>query len=127
MAGADCTPPIPTPVAYPTDMRWNRQHMSLVSLSIWEKRIDEILDIIDHRGEIDGKVVLLCRQVDDVAIAYSDPTVVQGLVDSIGKVWIFSHKGSLGSFNGIDIDQRRSTSKPLVNQNYTYAESRGLG
>jgi hypothetical protein len=46
----------------------------------WEKHINEILDDIDHRGEIDGKVVLLCRQVDDVAIAY--PTLLWC------KVWL---------------------------------------
>jgi hypothetical protein len=52
-------------------------------------------------------VLLLCRQVDDIAVACSDPTVVQGLIDSIGKVMDLKSQGILGSFNGIDVDQRR--------------------
>jgi hypothetical protein len=37
-----------------------------------------------YRGMIDGNVVLLCRQVDDIAVACSDPTVAQGLREFIG-------------------------------------------
>jgi hypothetical protein len=62
-----------------------------------------------YRGTIDGKVVLMCRQVDDLAVACSDPAVAQGLIDSIGKVVDLKSQGILSSFNGIniDIDQRR--------------------
>jgi hypothetical protein len=63
---------------------------------LWEKHSNKILDDLDimytihertiYRGKIDGKVVLLCRQVDDLAVACSDPSVAQGLTDSIGKI-----------------------------------------
>jgi hypothetical protein len=85
--------------------------------ALWEKHINKILDDLDivytthersiYRGTIDGKIVLLCRQVDDIAVACSDPTVAQGLIDSIGKVVDLKSQGILSSFNGIDIDQRR--------------------
>jgi hypothetical protein len=61
--------------------------------ALWENHINKILDDLDivcathqrsiYRGEIDGEVVLLCRQVDDLAVTYSDPSVAQGLIDSI--------------------------------------------
>jgi hypothetical protein len=50
---------------------------------------------------------LLCRQVDDMAVACSNPTVAQGLIDSIGKVVDLNSQVILSSFNGVDIDQRR--------------------
>jgi hypothetical protein len=46
---------------------------------------------------VDGKVVLLCRQFDDVAVACSDPTVAQGSIDSIGKVVDPKSQGILNS------------------------------
>jgi hypothetical protein len=36
-----------------------------------------------YRGTIDGKVALLCRQVDDITLACFDPTVVQGLIAAL--------------------------------------------
>jgi hypothetical protein len=39
-----------------------------------------------YRGNIDRKVLLLCRQVNDLAAACSDPTVAQGLSDCIATV-----------------------------------------
>jgi hypothetical protein len=49
--------------------------------ALWAKHTNKILDDLDimytthersiYRGTIDGKVVLLCRQVDDIAVAYS--------------------------------------------------------
>jgi hypothetical protein len=87
MAGADCTH------AYSNSRRLPDRHAleSTAYVDWCRSRYGKSASmrsstIIDHRGEIDGKVVLLCRQVDDVAIAYSDPTVVQGLIDSIEKV-----------------------------------------
>jgi hypothetical protein len=57
-------------------------------------------------GTIDGKVVLLYRQVDSsIAVACSDPTMAQGLIPN-GKV-ADGHKESWNKFNGIDPDQRR--------------------
>jgi hypothetical protein len=82
--------------------------------ALWEKHINKTLDDLDivytthersiYRGTIDGKVVLLYRQVNDIAVACSDP---QGFIDSIGKVVDLKSQGILSSFNGIDIDQRR--------------------
>jgi hypothetical protein len=58
--------------------------------------ISKILDDLDivytthersiYRGKIGGKVVLLCRQVEDLAVASSDPTAAQGVIDSIGEI-----------------------------------------
>jgi hypothetical protein len=39
-----------------------------------------------YRGTIDGKVVLLCRQVDGIAVACSDPSVALGLREFIAAV-----------------------------------------
>jgi hypothetical protein len=85
--------------------------------ALWEKHINKILNDPDivytthersiYRGKIDGKIVLLCLQVDDLAVACSDPSVAQGLIDSIGKIVDLKSQGILSSFNGIDIDQRR--------------------
>jgi hypothetical protein len=84
--------------------------------ALWEKHINKVLDDFDivstthersiDQGKIDGKVVLLCRQVDDIAVACFNPTVAQGLIDSIGIVVDLKSQGILSSFNGIDIDQR---------------------
>jgi hypothetical protein len=85
--------------------------------ALWEKHINKILGDLDivytthersiYRGTIDGKIVLLCRQVDDIAVACTDPAVAQGLIDSIGKVVDLTKQGILDTFNVIDIDQRR--------------------
>jgi hypothetical protein len=82
--------------------------------ALWEKHMNKILDDLDivytthersiDRGKIDGKAVVLCRRVDDLAVACSDPTVAQGLIDSIGKIVDLKSQGILSSFNGIDID-----------------------
>jgi hypothetical protein len=59
--------------------------------ALWEKHINKILVYLDiersmYRGKIDKKVVLLCRQVDDLAVTCSDPSVAQGLIDLIGNI-----------------------------------------
>jgi hypothetical protein len=41
---------------------------------------DPINERIVCRGTIDGKVVLLCRQVDDIAVACPNPTAAQGFI-----------------------------------------------
>jgi hypothetical protein len=84
--------------------------------ALWEKYINEIIDDLDivytthersiYRWTIDGKVVLLCRQVDDIAVICSD-TVSQDLIDSIGKVMDLKSQVVFSSFNGIDVDRRR--------------------
>jgi hypothetical protein len=64
--------------------------------ALWDLHIINILADLDivytthkrsiFRGKIDGKIALLCRQVNDLAVACSDPSVAQGLIDSIGKI-----------------------------------------
>jgi hypothetical protein len=56
--------------------------------TLWENLINKFLDDLDivfitnkrsvYRGKIDGKVVRLYQQVDDIAAACSDPKVAQG-------------------------------------------------
>jgi hypothetical protein len=60
--------------------------------------INKILDDLDivyatyersiYRGTIGGKVVLLCRQSDDIAVTCSDPTVAQGFREVIAAVLV---------------------------------------
>jgi hypothetical protein len=60
--------------------------------ALWEKRINKILNDLNivhtthersiFQGKIDRKVVLLWRQVDDLAVVCSDRTVAHGLIDS---------------------------------------------
>jgi hypothetical protein len=82
----------------------------------WEQHINNILNDLNtvdtthersiYRGKIDGKVVHLCRQVDDLAVACSDPSVAQGLINSIGEIVALKSQETFNSFNGINIDQR---------------------
>jgi hypothetical protein len=65
---------------------------------MWEKRINKILDDLDivyatyersiYRGTIGEKVVLLCRQSDDIAVTCSDPTVAQGFREFLAAVLV---------------------------------------
>jgi hypothetical protein len=64
-----------------------------------------------YSGTIDGKVVFLCRQVDDIAVACSDPPVTHSLIDSTGNVVDLKPQGIFSGLNGIDIDQRRECVK----------------
>jgi hypothetical protein len=54
-----------------------------------------------YRGKIEGKVVLLCRQVDALASACSDPSVAQGLIGSIGKIVDLKSQGILNTFKSL--------------------------
>ncbi len=71
-----------------------QRHIEAGALSA--KHINKILDDLDivytphersiYRGKIDRKVVLLCRQVDEIAVASSVPTTARGLIAAkIGK------------------------------------------
>jgi hypothetical protein len=63
-----------------------------------EKCINKILDDLDivyithvrriYRGTIDGNVVLLCHEVDNIAAACSDPIVAQGSSECIAAVLV---------------------------------------
>jgi hypothetical protein len=50
---------------------------------------------------------LLYWQVDDLALACSDPSMAQVLIDSFGKIVDLKSQGILNSFSAIAIDQRR--------------------
>jgi hypothetical protein len=75
----DCSLGLPVPKALPGHPEAD---------ALWEKLINKILDDLDimhtthkqsiYGGTINGKVVLLCRQVDDIAVFCSDPTMAQG-------------------------------------------------
>jgi hypothetical protein len=103
------------------------------------KHITKILDDLDdvytihkpiiYQDKIDGKVVLLCRQVDELAVACSDPSVAQALIDSIGKIVDLKSQGILNSFNGIDTDQRCECVKVSCQcyPAHTHAEGSRLG
>jgi hypothetical protein len=62
-----------------------------------EKHINKILDDLD---------IVCTTQVDDLAVVCPDPSVAQGLIDSVGKIVALKSRGILNSFNGFDIGQR---------------------
>jgi hypothetical protein len=73
--------------------------------ALWEKHSYKILDDLDflyttreqriYRGKTNGKVLLMCRQVDNLAVACS---VAQDLIDSIVKIVDLKSQGILNSF-----------------------------
>lgn len=93
--------------------------------ALWEGMISGILSEFGfkstthernlYRGEIDGEMVLVCRQVDDFAVASVTPRVASKLVDmindrvttvdkGIGKITV---NGAFSQYNGVDIHQTR--------------------
>ena len=69
-----------------------------------------------YRGTVDGQDVLICRQVDDFAIASHDPQIAEKLItminervttDSKGMGSIVPKKGHHLAYNGIDLYQTR--------------------
>jgi deoxyuridine 5'-triphosphate nucleotidohydrolase len=86
---------------------------------LWEKHIDRILRELGfkptrhepclYRATIDGKMVLFLRQVDDFAIAATNATTVDRLIDQINEQLRMPMKnlGIITRFNGIDIEQTR--------------------
>jgi hypothetical protein len=90
---------------------------------LWETMIDSILREFGfkntthernlYRGSIDGAMILICRQVDDFAIASVDPAVASKLVSminakvttvdkGIGEITV---KGAFSQYNGVDVHQ----------------------
>lgn len=59
------------------------------------------------RGSIDGHLVLICRQVDDFAIATSDPATAEKLIARLNKYVTVESEGVGSKFNGIEIEQTR--------------------
>jgi hypothetical protein len=92
---------------------------------LWETMIDSILKEFGfnntthernlYRGEIDGAMVLVCRQVDDFAIASVDPSHASKLVAMINAkvttvdkgIGDITLKGAFSQYNGVDIHQTR--------------------
>ena len=86
--------------------------------ALWEKHINQILTKLGFKstthekniysGHIDGALVLICRQVDDLAIASADPSVAQSVIDRLADQVALTSDGILTSFNGIDVSQTRN-------------------
>jgi hypothetical protein len=68
-----------------------------------------------YRGEIDGQMVLVCRQVDDFAVGSEDPAVASKLVSMINDqvttidkgIGDITVNGAFSQYNGVDIHQTR--------------------
>ena len=86
--------------------------------ALWEKMINAILvDIFGfqatthernlYRGRVDGKDVLICRQVDDFAIATHDRKTAELLIKMINSYVTTSSDGIGTKYNGVDIEQTR--------------------
>jgi Reverse transcriptase (RNA-dependent DNA polymerase)/GAG-pre-integrase domain len=83
--------------------------------ALWEAHINDILSAIGFRSTtherslytatINGFQVLLCRQVDDLAIACTDTDIAQWVISQIGAKVEVTDGGLLTTFNGVDIDQ----------------------
>jgi hypothetical protein len=84
---------------------------------LWELTINKILSSLGftstthernlYRASIRDSVVLICRQVDDLAIACRDPDIADHLVTQLQTHVSMKHLGLLTSFNGVDIEQTR--------------------
>ena len=92
--------------------------------ALWEKHINGILHKLGfkntthekslYRTEWDGKTVLLCRQVDDIAVACEDQSVCDEIISLISSKVDMINEGLLKSFNGVDVDQTASYTKVHV-------------
>jgi Reverse transcriptase (RNA-dependent DNA polymerase)/GAG-pre-integrase domain len=85
--------------------------------SHWEQTINKILLDLGftntthepnlYSGHFNGTQVLLCRQVDDLAISCHDPLVADQIIAQISTHVTLTTQGVLRRFNGVDIDQTR--------------------
>ena len=60
-----------------------------------------------YRGEIDGELLLVCRQVDDFAIAVKNPKTADILINKINECVTTQNKGLGTKYNGVDLLQTR--------------------
>ena len=86
---------------------------------LWEKHADAILCEIGlvptthepclYTGIIHGNRVIFLRQVDDFAIATSDPKMADILLDMLDERLsiLIKRQGYLDMFNGLDVTQTR--------------------
>ncbi len=86
--------------------------------ALWERMIVDILhqefnfkatthERNIYRGEVNGEVVFICRQVDDFAIASDTPSVADHIISRIDKLVSTTNKGIGTKYNGIDVLQTR--------------------
>jgi len=85
--------------------------------ALWERMIVGILEELGFHstthernlycGEINGELVLVCRQVDDFAIASKDPKTADLLISKINAQVTTQNKGLGMRYNGIDLNQTR--------------------
>jgi len=93
--------------------------------ALWEKMITKILDDMGfkptthernlYRGTIDGKTVLVCRQVDDFAVGCRRADVAKRLIAHINEhattesqgMGTITSRGVFNHYNGVDIHQTR--------------------
>jgi hypothetical protein len=92
---------------------------------LWETMITGILDGFGfkstthernlYRGEVDGEMVLVCRQVDDFAVSTVNPAVASKLVAMINEkvttidkgIGAITVNGAFSQYNGVDVHQTR--------------------
>ena len=85
--------------------------------ALWEKFVNEAIarhgftstthERNIYQGTFNGHRMLICRQVDDLAIGCADPTAIRELVTTIcneDKIDL-RDEGILTSFNGVDVEQ----------------------
>ena len=86
--------------------------------ALWERMITEVLcdkfgfQATTHernlyRGTVNGALVLVCRQVDDYAIASADPATAETLISMINEHVTTSSQGIGTRYNGVDVEQTR--------------------
>jgi Reverse transcriptase (RNA-dependent DNA polymerase)/GAG-pre-integrase domain len=85
--------------------------------ALWERFVNSLLTKLGfvattqerslYRATIQGKVVLLCRQVDDMAIACVDPSICQWVISQLANDIDLVDGGIVKMFNGVDVTQTR--------------------
>ncbi|KAI2491255.1 hypothetical protein MHU86_23307 [Fragilaria crotonensis] len=85
--------------------------------ALWEKFVNSVIarhgftstvhERSLYQGTFNGQRMLICRQVDDLAIGCSDPEAIRELVRTICREdgIDLRDEGVLTSFNGVDVDQ----------------------
>jgi Reverse transcriptase (RNA-dependent DNA polymerase) len=84
---------------------------------LWEQLIDGILRELGLRntthernlyyGTVSSVPVLVCRQVDDLAVGSPDVATYDAIIDRVGQQVELVKQGVLTRFNGVDIQQTR--------------------
>jgi Reverse transcriptase (RNA-dependent DNA polymerase) len=84
---------------------------------LWEQLIDGILHDLGlkntthernlYYGRLNSTPILVCRQVDDLAVGSPDAATYDAIIDRIGSQVELVKQGVLTRFNGVDIQQTR--------------------